>query len=89
MVKPVARQQGADCAGVAAAEVICQYAPGKSLVCGSGKWYVDFDKCLPYFNQTMGCGICIAVCPSRSGVARNLVAKSAAGGHAAQDPAPP
>jgi ferredoxin len=53
--------------------------PEKLLVRGSVKWYVDFDKCLPYFNQTMGCGICIAVCPySRPGVADNLVAKWAA-----------
>jgi ferredoxin len=48
----------------------------KQLVRGVRKWYVDFDKCLPYFNETMGCGICIAVCPfSRPGVAPNLVDK--------------
>ena len=35
---------------------------------GADKWYVDFDKCLPYFAETYGCGICIAVCPwSKSG----------------------
>ena len=50
----------------------------KTMVRGSVKWYVDFDKCLPYFNQTMGCGICIATCPySRPGIAPNLVAKMA------------
>ena len=27
------------------------------------KWYVDFDKCAPYFTHTFGCGICIEVCP--------------------------
>ena len=52
--------------------------PDKQLVRGDTKWYVDFDKCVPYFNQTMGCGICIAVCPwSRPGVADNLIAKLA------------
>ena len=35
----------------------------KQMVRGEVKWYVNFDKCLPYFNETMGCGICIAVCP--------------------------
>lgn len=48
----------------------------KQMVRGEQKWYVDFDKCLPYFNETMGCGICVAVCPwSRPGVAKNLVEK--------------
>jgi epoxyqueuosine reductase QueG len=51
----------------------------KRLVRGVEKWYVDFDKCLPYFNETMGCGICIAVCPwSRPGVAPRLAEKLAA-----------
>jgi len=27
------------------------------------KWYVDFDKCIPYFVETRACGICIEVCP--------------------------
>ena len=35
----------------------------KKLVRGEHKWYVDFDKCIPFFNETAGCGICIAVCP--------------------------
>jgi ferredoxin len=35
----------------------------KKLVRGVEKWYVDFDKCLPFFNENSGCGICIAVCP--------------------------
>lgn len=48
--------------------------PQKQLVRGSVKWYVDFDKCLPYFNETAGCGICIAVCPwSRPGVADRML----------------
>ena len=35
----------------------------KQLVRGSDKWYVDFDKCIPYFVKTDGCAICIQVCP--------------------------
>lgn len=52
--------------------------PDKKTVRGVEKWYVDFDKCLPFFNETQGCGICIAVCPwSRPGVGLNLAAKLA------------
>lgn len=52
--------------------------PEKKIVRGVEKWYVDFDKCLPYFNDYGGCGICLAVCPwSRPGVAPNLVSKLA------------
>jgi epoxyqueuosine reductase QueG len=48
----------------------------KQWVRGELKWYVDFDKCVPYFNENMGCGICLAVCPySQPGVAENLVSK--------------
>ncbi len=35
----------------------------KQMVRGVEKWYVDFDKCVPYFTHTVGCGICIEVCP--------------------------
>ena len=35
----------------------------KQLVRGTRKWYVDFDKCIPYFVKTDGCAICIEVCP--------------------------
>jgi epoxyqueuosine reductase len=35
----------------------------KQWVRGELKWYVDFDKCIPYFNETYSCGICLAVCP--------------------------
>lgn len=53
-------------------------APAKQMVRGTEKWYVDFDRCLPFFNQTHGCAICIAVCPwSRPGVGMNLAAKLA------------
>jgi epoxyqueuosine reductase len=45
----------------------------KQWVRGDFKWFVDFDKCIPYFNDTQGCGICIAVCPwSRPGTAPSL-----------------
>ncbi len=35
----------------------------KQLVRGEEKWYVDFDRCVPYFTKTYGCAICIQVCP--------------------------
>ena len=35
----------------------------KQTVRGVDKWYVDFDRCFPYFAETYGCGICVAVCP--------------------------
>lgn len=35
----------------------------KMMVRGTDKWYVDFDKCVPYFAETGGCAICIQVCP--------------------------
>jgi len=48
----------------------------KQFVRGVEKWYVDFDKCIPYFNETHGCGICIAVCPwSKPGTAPSLAQK--------------
>lgn len=50
----------------------------KKMVRGIEKWYVDFDKCLPYFNENTGCGICLAACPwSRPGVPSNLIKKIA------------
>lgn len=53
-------------------------APDKQMVRGTLKWYVDFERCLPFFNQTHGCAICIAVCPwSRPGVGLNLAGKLA------------
>jgi len=48
-------------------------APDKRLVRGLEKWAVDFDRCLPYFAVSHGCGICIAVCPwSTPGAAPRL-----------------
>jgi formate hydrogenlyase subunit 6/NADH:ubiquinone oxidoreductase subunit I len=52
--------------------------PDKQLVRGERRWYVDFDKCLPYFNENMGCGICLTVCPfSRPKIGERLVEKLA------------
>ena len=51
-------------------------ARDKQWVRGEKKWYVDFDKCVPYFNETFACGICLAVCPwSRPGTAPRLAEK--------------
>jgi len=53
--------------------------PEKTLIRGEHRWYVDFDKCLPYFNESMGCAICLAVCPfSRPEIGPRLVEKVAA-----------
>ena len=53
-------------------------APAKQLVRSVEKWYVDFDHCLPFFNQTHGCAVGIAACPrSRPGVGLSLAAKLA------------
>jgi epoxyqueuosine reductase len=35
----------------------------KQMVRGVERWYVDFDKCIPFFAESASCGICIAVCP--------------------------
>lgn len=34
-----------------------------AMVRGVEKWYVDFDRCIPWFAATEGCGICIQTCP--------------------------
>jgi len=48
----------------------------KQMVRGDLKWYVDFDKCVPAFNELYACGLCLAVCPwSRPGVAPKLTQK--------------
>jgi epoxyqueuosine reductase len=50
----------------------------KTLIRGERRWYVDFEKCLPYFNESMGCAICLAVCPfSRPEMGPRLVDKLA------------
>jgi epoxyqueuosine reductase len=53
-------------------------AAHKQLVRGDQRWYVDFDKCLPYFNENQSCAICLAVCPfSRPQIGPRLVDKLA------------
>lgn len=48
----------------------------KQWVRGEYRWYVDFDKCVPYFSATYGCAICIEVCPwSEPGRGPNLSQK--------------
>jgi epoxyqueuosine reductase QueG len=48
----------------------------KTTVRGELRWYVDFDRCLPYFNENQSCAICLAVCPfSRPGIGPRLVQK--------------
>lgn len=59
-------------------------ADHKQMVRGEEKWYVDFDKCAPYFTHTVGCGICIEVCPwtipgRGPSLAEKLLAKRAHG----------
>ena len=38
-------------------------SPQKQMVRGVERWYVNFDKCIPYFAEAASCGICIAECP--------------------------
>ena len=48
----------------------------KTLVRGVVKWYVDFDKCMPYVTEHKACGICLSTCPwSRPGIAKSLSQK--------------
>src|SRR5688572_3492753 len=50
----------------------------KQMVRGVERWYVDFDKCIPYFAESASCGICIAVCPwTRPAVRPKLLATMA------------
>jgi epoxyqueuosine reductase len=37
--------------------------PDKQMIRGVERWYVDFDKCIPFFAENASCGICIAICP--------------------------
>lgn len=52
--------------------------PEKRLVRGEERWYVDFDRCLPFFNEHQGCAVCLASCPwNYPGVAPGMVRKLA------------
>lgn len=47
----------------------------KRMVRGVERWYVDFDKCIPFFAEAASCGICIADCPwTRPSVRPKLLA---------------
>jgi len=53
-------------------------AEHKQMVRGVERWYVDFDKCIPYFAEAAGCAICIADCPwTRPDVRPKLLATMA------------
>ena len=48
----------------------------KQWVRGEYRWYVNFDKCVPYFSANFGCAICQEVCPwSEPGRGPSLSAK--------------
>lgn len=48
----------------------------KQLVRGVEKWYVDFDKCIPFFGEALGCAACIVKCPwSRPGASNKILAQ--------------
>ncbi|HEY1501834.1 MAG TPA: 4Fe-4S dicluster domain-containing protein [Acidobacteriaceae bacterium] len=52
--------------------------PQKQMVRGVERWYVDFDRCIPYFAEAASCGICIAECPwTRPAVRPKLLATMA------------
>lgn len=64
--------------------------PDKQLVRGTRKWYVDLDRCLPFFNQHHGRTICIALCPwRRPGVGLNLAELTRRRQRQAEGHAPP
>jgi epoxyqueuosine reductase len=35
----------------------------KIVVRGIRKWHIDYDRCMPYFSENEGCGVCQTVCP--------------------------
>jgi epoxyqueuosine reductase len=50
----------------------------KQMVRGVERWYVDFDRCIPFFAEAASCGICIADCPwTRPAVRPKLLATMA------------
>jgi Pyruvate/2-oxoacid:ferredoxin oxidoreductase delta subunit len=68
LVPTAPRRFGADefCATCQICTQACPPAaitPQKQMVRGVERWYVDFDKCIPYFAEAASCGICIAECP--------------------------
>ena len=83
LVPDVPDDFGADdfCTKCQACTVACPpqaISADKRMVRGVEKFYVDFDKCLPFFNETQGCAACLAACPwNLPGVADNMVVKLA------------
>ena len=63
----------------------------KRMVRGQERWYVDFDKCIPYFAESASCGICFAECPwTRSDVRPKLLSTMARrSGSSPELPSPP
>jgi epoxyqueuosine reductase QueG len=62
LIEDAPSEFGADdfCTRCRACENACPpqaIAPDKQLVRGEVRWYVDFDRCLPFFNEHGGCGI--------------------------------
>ena len=51
-------------------------SPLKEMVRGAEKWFVNFDKCILFFNENNGCAICLAKCPwNKKGTAPKLAEK--------------
>ena len=50
----------------------------KQIVRGVERWFVDFNKCIPFFAENSPCGICVATCPwKRQDVRPKLLATMA------------
>jgi epoxyqueuosine reductase len=83
LLRTAPRRFGADefCANCQVCTQACPpgaITPGKQMVRGVERWYVDFDKCIPYFAEAASCGICIAECPwTRPSVRPKLLATMA------------
>ncbi|MEX0286876.1 MAG: reductive dehalogenase domain-containing protein [Paracoccaceae bacterium] len=83
LVPDTPREFGADtfCQSCRVCEHACPpqaLSPDKHMVRGVTRWYVDFDKCQPFFNEHLGCSICTTICPwSQPGVAERLLPKMA------------
>ena len=63
-------------------------SPNKQIVRGEDKWYVDFDKCIPYFIEYKTCGICLEVCPWSSEGRGSLISAKALARRKRDQPTP-
>jgi epoxyqueuosine reductase QueG len=83
LIPTKSRRFGADdfCASCQVCTQACPpgaISPNKQMVRGIERWYVDFDKCIPFFAEAASCGICIAECPwTRPSVRPKLLATMA------------